>query len=176
MIPRRYLILIVIPTVLMVAGTTGYYLLEEDYTLFDSLYMTVITLTTVGYEEVHPPLSMAGRCFTIVLLLVGVLTFIYTVTEMIRVVISGEVRQILGRQRMDAQFGGFGKSYDYLRIWPYGPASMSGIFPAEAAVRHHRSPGRTAARFRGAARHRFVRRRHLRHGSQTCRRRARPRW
>jgi voltage-gated potassium channel len=99
-VPRRYLILILIPTALMIGGTVGYYLLEERYTLFDALYMTVITLTTVGYEEVHPPLSTAGRVFTIVLLLVGVLTFFYTVTELVRVVISGEVQQLLGRRRM----------------------------------------------------------------------------
>src|SRR5215469_14313133 len=100
-VPRRYLILILIPTVLMIVGTAGYYILEESYTLFDALYMTVITLTTVGYEEVHPPLSPAGRVFTIVLLLVGVLTFFYTVTELVRVVISGEVQQLLGRRRME---------------------------------------------------------------------------
>ncbi|HTU22521.1 MAG TPA: potassium channel protein [Gemmataceae bacterium] len=98
--PRRYFILILIPTVLMIGGTAGYYLLEDRYSLFDAFYMTVITLTTVGYEEVHPPLSPAGRVFTIVLLLVGVLTFFYTVTELVRVVISGEVQQLLGRRRM----------------------------------------------------------------------------
>src|SRR5262249_9605753 len=71
-VPRRYMVLILIPTVLMIAGTVGYYLLEESYSLFDAFYMTVITLTTVGYEEVHE-LSPPGRAFTIVLLLVGVL-------------------------------------------------------------------------------------------------------
>ena len=98
--PHRYLILILIPTVLMIGGTVGYYLLEDRYSLFDAFYMTVITLTTVGYEEVHPPLSLPGRVFTIALLLVGVLTFFYTVTELVRVVISGEVQQLLGRRRM----------------------------------------------------------------------------
>ena len=99
MLPRRFLLMLLIPTVLILGGTAGYYFLEEDYSLFDALYMTVITLTTVGYEEVHR-LSRAGRVFTIVLLLVGVLTFFYTVTELIRVVIGGEVQQLLGRRRM----------------------------------------------------------------------------
>ena len=103
--PRRYLILILIPTTLMMGGTVGYYLLEERYSFFDSLYMTVITLTTVGYEEVHP-LSPRGKLFTIVLLLVGVLTFFYTVTELVRVVISGEVQQLLGRRRMERSLAG----------------------------------------------------------------------
>ncbi len=98
--PRRYLLLVLIPIVLIVAGTTGYYLIEDEYSLFDALYMTVTTLTTVGYGEVHP-LSRGGRLFTIVLLLVGVLNFFYAVTELIRLVVSGEVRQLLGRQRME---------------------------------------------------------------------------
>lgn len=97
--PRRYLILILIPTALMIGGTAGYYLLDDRYSLFDAFYMAVITLTTVGYEEVYP-LTPAGRVFTILLLLVGVLTFFYTVTELVRVVISGEVQQLLGRRRM----------------------------------------------------------------------------
>ncbi len=97
--------LILIPIVLIVGGTLGYYWLEESYSLFDGLYMTVITLTTVGYEEVHP-LSPPGRVFTMVLLLVGVFVFFYTVTELLRSVISGEVRQLLGRQRMERSLSG----------------------------------------------------------------------
>ena len=51
----RYLVLPLVPILLVVVGTLGYYLLEQpDYTLFDALYMTVTTLTTVGYQEVHP--------------------------------------------------------------------------------------------------------------------------
>jgi voltage-gated potassium channel len=99
-LPRRYLILILIPTALMIGGTVGYYLLDDRYTLLDALYMTVITLTTVGYEEVHP-LTLSGRIFTIVLLLVGVLTFFYAVTELVRIVISGEVQELLGRRRVE---------------------------------------------------------------------------
>jgi voltage-gated potassium channel len=116
-VPRRYFLLVLIPVVLIAGGTAGYYLLESDYSLFDSLYMTVITLTTVGYEEVHPPLSRGGRVFTIVLLLVGVLTFFYTVTELVRVVISGEVRQLLGRQRMERSLAGL---KDHMIICGYG--------------------------------------------------------
>jgi voltage-gated potassium channel len=57
-LPRRYVFLLLVPTLLILAGTLGYALVEE-WSLFDALYMTVITLTTVGYEEVHP-LSPAG--------------------------------------------------------------------------------------------------------------------
>ncbi len=114
--PRRYLILILIPTALMIGGTAGYYLLDDRYTLLDALYMTVVTLTTVGYEEVHP-LTPSGRIFTIVLLLVGVLTFFYAVTELVRVVINGEVQQVLGRRRMERSLA---KLKDHMIICGYG--------------------------------------------------------
>jgi voltage-gated potassium channel len=115
-VPHRYLILILIPTALMIAGTAGYYLLDERYTLLDALYMTVITLTTVGYEEVHP-LTPSGRLFTIILLLVGVLTFFYAVTELVRVVINGEVQQLFGRRRMERSLA---KLKNHMIICGYG--------------------------------------------------------
>lgn len=113
---RRYLILILIPTVLMIGGTAGYVFLDERFSLLDALYMTVITLTTVGYEEVYP-LTPSGRILTIVLLLVGVLSFMYTVTELIRMVIGGEVRQLLGKRRMEHNLT---KMKDHLIICGYG--------------------------------------------------------
>lgn len=116
MIPRRYLILILIPTALMIGGTAGYYFLDDRFSLLDALYMTVITLTTVGYEEVYP-LTPSGRLLTIVLLLVGVLTFMYAVTELIRTVIGGEVRQLLGKRRMEHNLT---KMKDHLIICGYG--------------------------------------------------------
>jgi voltage-gated potassium channel len=97
---RRFVGLVILPLLLVVTGTTGYYLLEEQYSLLDSLYMTVITLTTVGYGETHP-LSPRGRLFTVLLLLGGVFTIAYSASEIFRAVISGEIRQLLGRQRME---------------------------------------------------------------------------
>ena len=62
--------------ILLMVGTTGYHLLE-GWPLFDAFYMTVITLSTVGYGEVRP-LSTAGRVLSIVLILGGVGTLGYT--------------------------------------------------------------------------------------------------
>ena len=100
MLPRRYLLLLLIPTGLIAFGTIGYTVLEEKYTVFDSLYMTVSTLTTVGFGEVHP-LSNRGRAFTIILMLSGVFTLFYAAGEIIRAIVSGEVRTALGKQRME---------------------------------------------------------------------------
>jgi voltage-gated potassium channel len=115
-VPHRYLILILIPIALMIGGTAGYYFLDDRYSFLDALYMTVVTLTTVGYEEVHP-LTPTGRIFTIILLLVGVLTFFYAVTELVRVVINGEVQQLLGRRRMERSLS---KLKDHMIICGYG--------------------------------------------------------
>jgi voltage-gated potassium channel len=97
----RLSVLFLVPLLLVIAGTIGYYVIERPtYSLFDSLYMTVITLTTVGYGEVHP-LSPAGRAFTIVLLLGGVFTLFYTGTEIVRWAVSGELHHLFGRRYME---------------------------------------------------------------------------
>ncbi len=106
-LPRRLLVLLLVPVVLLVAGTVGYALIE-GWSYFDALYMTVITLSTVGYAETHE-LSAAGRTFTMLLILGGVFTLVYAATEGIRAVVSGEVRSALGRQRMERNLAGLNR-------------------------------------------------------------------
>lgn len=74
-------------------------MLLEDWSLFDALYMTIITLTTVGYDEVHH-LSQMGRAFSIVLILCGVGTMFYTFGVGAKVLLEGEIRDILGRKKL----------------------------------------------------------------------------
>jgi voltage-gated potassium channel len=85
---------------LLLAGGTLGYVLIEGWSSFDALYMTVITLTTVGYLEVHP-LSSEGRAFTMVLALGGIFTMFYLAGDFIRGMVSGDVARLLGRQRME---------------------------------------------------------------------------
>jgi voltage-gated potassium channel len=89
---------------ILTLGTLGYVLIE-GWGTFDSMYMTVITLTTVGYAETHP-LSQAGRVFTMFLALGGVFTVFYVAVDFVRVVVSGEIARALGRQRMERQLAG----------------------------------------------------------------------
>lgn len=78
-------------------GTTGYRLIE-GWSWFESLYMTVITLTTVGFGEVRP-LSETGRLFTISLILFGIVTLAATVGALADVLVSGELGRSLRRRR-----------------------------------------------------------------------------
>jgi voltage-gated potassium channel len=66
----------------------------------DALYMTVITISTVGFEEVSE-LTAPGRGFTIALILGGVFTLFYAGTEIIRAILEGELKEMFGRQRME---------------------------------------------------------------------------
>jgi voltage-gated potassium channel len=87
------------PLALLAVGTLGYRVIE-GWAWFDALYMTVITLTTVGYGETHP-LDVAGRAFTIALALGGIFTLFFTTAEVLRAVISGEIQDAFGRRRME---------------------------------------------------------------------------
>jgi voltage-gated potassium channel len=95
---RRLLRLLLVAIFLLIVGTLGYHFIE-DWSLFDSLYMTINTLTTLGFGE--GPSTLGGRTFTMLLALGGVFTLFYTVTELIRTVVSGDIRSIMGRQHME---------------------------------------------------------------------------
>jgi voltage-gated potassium channel len=91
------------PLLLQGIGTVGYPAIEgEPWTLFDGAYMTAITLATIGYGEVYP-LSSAGRVFTIFLSYSGIFTLAYFGSELVRSVVTGELRDLLGRERMEEQ-------------------------------------------------------------------------
>jgi voltage-gated potassium channel len=71
----RFRLAVVLLGVIIAYGIAGYMLIER-WDLLDSFYMVIITISTVGYQEVHP-LSSAGRIFTSTLIVVGVGTMLY---------------------------------------------------------------------------------------------------
>ena len=95
---RKILLLVASLLALLVTGSLGYFWLE-GWDFFDGLYMTVITLTTVGFGEVHP-LSKIGRVYTMVLLFAGMGLMLYVITSLARVVVEGEIKEVLGRRRL----------------------------------------------------------------------------
>jgi voltage-gated potassium channel len=85
---------------LAVVGTTGYRLIER-WSWFDALYMTVITLATIGYGETYP-LSLEGREFTIGLIIAGVTTLTYIATQFTVAVSQGHFRYLLQLRRQES--------------------------------------------------------------------------
>lgn len=102
-IPTRVWLAVLIPAFLLSVGSVGYRLIEGDHwSYFDGFYMTAITITTIGYGETHP-LSTPGRVFTVVLAYSGIFTLAYYASELVRAVVTGELRQVIGRQWVDDQ-------------------------------------------------------------------------
>lgn len=76
--------------VILLAGVVGFILIE-DYTLSEAIYMTVITVSTVGFNEVRP-LSPEGRLFTAILIIFSFSTFVYAVTSISNYILDGEYK------------------------------------------------------------------------------------
>jgi voltage-gated potassium channel len=95
---RRLVRVLLLLAALLVAGTGGYMIIE-GWRLLDAVYMTVITLSTAGFNEVHP-LSDAGHLFTIALITTGVSTVAYAAGTIGEYVIGGRLGGSLQRQRM----------------------------------------------------------------------------
>src|SRR3989339_795754 len=83
---------------LLLAGSLGFVWLQ-GWSFFDALYMTVTTLTTVGYGETHP-LDRIGRIYNMVLILTGMGVMFYIVGSLARVVIEGELHAVFGRRKL----------------------------------------------------------------------------
>ena len=81
-----------------VIGVIGYIVIE-GWSFLDSLYMTAITITTVGYDEVHS-LTAGGQLFSIFLMFGGIGGALYTLTGIIQYIIEGNIGTTLGRRRM----------------------------------------------------------------------------
>jgi voltage-gated potassium channel len=88
---------------LTAAGTVGF-MATEGLSLLDALYMAVITLSTVGFQEVAPA-SPGGRIFTIAFIVVGVGTGFYAAVSVAEYLIEGRLREALGRRAMDRTIG-----------------------------------------------------------------------
>jgi len=88
-------------------GVAGFKILGgESWSLLDAAYMTVITVATVGYGEVHDLAGNSGaRLFTLVYIILSLGTIAFAVTSITAFIVEGELKSLLGRKRMDKDIG-----------------------------------------------------------------------
>ncbi|MBZ0300924.1 MAG: potassium channel protein [Anaerolineae bacterium] len=98
--PVRGLELSLLMLAVLVAGGTLAYIILEDMTPVDALYMTIITITTVGFGEVKP-LSATGRIFTSVLILMGVATATSAISNAASIVLGQRLWLSIRERRME---------------------------------------------------------------------------
>ena len=94
---RRFLFIILAITATLLTGTAGFTLIE-GWPPFDAFYMTLTTMTTVGYGEIHE-LSKAGRVFNSFLIVFGVTTIFIAIGAMTQTIIELEFGDLLGKRR-----------------------------------------------------------------------------
>ncbi len=114
--PFRKLLFALLTLVVLIGGGTSGYVLIEGWSPFESLYMTIITLATVGYREVYD-LTDQGKMFTILLIIFGAGTIAYTIGSMIQFMVEGQLLGLLGRKKLQKQLS---RLQDHYIICGYG--------------------------------------------------------
>ena len=96
---KHLVIVCFLSIVMIITGTLGYMVIE-GWDVLDALYMTVITVASVGYSEVQS-LSPVGRIYTMVLIFSGLGFFVYVAGAVVQFMVEGQIRNALGRRRLD---------------------------------------------------------------------------
>lgn len=109
-------------------GTIGFIFIEK-YSFIEALYMTIITISTVGYAEVHP-LSNAGRLFNIFLIISSLTTTAFALTMLTRYVVDGEINRYFKNRRMMTSIN---KLENHVILCGYG---RNGKQAAETLLQH----------------------------------------
>lgn len=96
---KHLAISIALSLIIIISGTAGYMIIE-NWRFLDALYMTIITISTVGYREVNQ-VGDVGRIFTIIVVFTGVGFTLYVAASVVQFMVEGRMRIILGRRRLD---------------------------------------------------------------------------
>ncbi len=129
---KRFLLIAASLSATLLIGTVGF-MWVEGWTLFDSLYMSLITLTTVGYGEVHP-LSFQGRVFASFLMLVGVTTVFVSIAVMGETLLRLEMTDYFGRKRRDRMLKNISGHYIVCGAGRVGRSVINELLRSRASV------------------------------------------
>lgn len=106
---KRLITALILLVIVIEIGTIGYMLIEK-WGAVDSLYMTVITIASVGFMEVNP-LSQTGRIFTIFLIIFGMGVLLFGISTFTAFLVEGELSEILRRRKMEKNISGLKGHY-----------------------------------------------------------------
>jgi len=95
------LLALILLTTVVLGGTLGFHVIE-GWSLFDGFYMTLTTMTTIGYGEIHP-LSHLGRIFNSFLIVASVLAAGFTIASFSQTLLEFEFGKAFGRRRMERE-------------------------------------------------------------------------
>jgi voltage-gated potassium channel len=96
---KKIVVGILISFAIIFLGTIGYMIIE-GWGFVDAFYMTVITITTVGFGEPHK-LGNAGRIYTTILIMGGIGVVLYLVSMIAEFVVEGRIREVFGRRKLE---------------------------------------------------------------------------
>ena len=99
MIYQRFGLILLLISIVIFGGTIGYGIIE-GLPFIDAFYMTIITITTVGFKEVVV-LSNTGKIFTIILILTGIGVITTGISFIFSSIMEGTFSEVIRRQRME---------------------------------------------------------------------------
>lgn len=127
---RRLRVVLAVSAVMISIAATGYVLIE-DYSWFDAVYMTIITLGTIGYGEVEP-LGKPGQAWTIIVIMGGFALLVYTAATLTSLFVSDELAALVKRRRRQRMREGL---IDHVIVVGFGRVGRAA---AKAALREGR--------------------------------------
>lgn len=128
---RRIILLSALLATVITAGTVGFVTLE-GWSVFDGFYLTLTTLTTIGYGETHP-LSHWGRVFNVALIVVGFTTLFALVGTFTEWILQVELESRFGARRMERQLSKLKDHYVICGIGRVGRAVAAEFSAAGAS-------------------------------------------
>ncbi len=129
--PIRLLISLLLLCLVFTFGTIGYSHFE-GMSAFDAFYMTLITISTVGFSEITP-LSPAGRIMTVIIIILGIGLLTFTLGQIATILLEGKLQELLGRKKLKKQISSI---HDHFIICGYGRIGKTIV----TELRQHNTP------------------------------------